>query len=114
MIESNSVETKNLNDQTKFRLNEINKIKNCFDSEILDQKEINKKLSKCIAAFNYIDKTLIVLSATFGTLSVVSHAKVVGIAVGIPRRFFDCCVFFNCRNNKEFIVNNEKEKRKAQ
>ena len=43
-----------LSDQTKFRLNEINKIKHYFNSEIQDRKTISKKLSKYIAAFDYI------------------------------------------------------------
>ena len=37
---------------------------------------ISKKLSKYIAAFDYADQIFIILSATFGTLSVVSHATV--------------------------------------
>ena len=69
----NSVETLtntdaslNLSDEKKFRLNEINKIKDYFNSEIQKEKKkrMSKKLSKYISAFNYIDKTLIVLSAT--------------------------------------------------
>ena len=54
----------NLICQTKFRLSEINKIKDCFDSEIQERKIMSKKLSKYIAAFDYSDKALIVLSAT--------------------------------------------------
>ena len=72
-----------LNDQTKFRLNENNKIKNYFNSETRERKAVSKKLSKYIAAFDYADKTFIVLSASFGTLSIVSHATVVGIPVGL-------------------------------
>ena len=53
-----------LSDQTKFRLEEINKIKTYFYSEIQERKTMNKKLSKYIAVFDYIDKTLIVSSAT--------------------------------------------------
>ena len=52
----------NLSDQTKFRLNEINQVKDCFNSNIWKKKAMNKSLSKYIAAFDYIDKTLIVLS----------------------------------------------------
>ena len=44
---------------------------------------MSKKLSKYIVVFHYADKIFIVLSATFGTLSVVSHATVVGILVGL-------------------------------
>ena len=59
----NSIKTANaylnLSGQTKFRLSEINKIKDCFDSEIQERKIMSKKLSKYIAAFDYFDKALI-------------------------------------------------------
>ena len=59
MIECNSTETlntySNLSDQTKFRLNEINKTKDYFNSEIQEKKIMSKKLSKYIAAFDYFD-----------------------------------------------------------
>ena len=64
MNEPNSAEI-SLNDQTKSRLNEINKIKDYFNIEIQEKKTMSKNLSKYIAAFDYIDKNLIVLSATF-------------------------------------------------
>ena len=72
-----------LNDLTKFRLDEINKIKDYLNSEIKERKDIVKKISKYIVAFDYVDKLFIILSASFGTLSIVSHATVVGIPVGI-------------------------------
>ena len=53
-----------LSDQTKFRLDEINKIKDHFSYENQERKTMCKKLSEYIAAFDYIDKTLIFLSAT--------------------------------------------------
>ena len=82
MNESNLVEI-SLRDQTKFRLTEINKIKDYFNSEIRERKAISKILSKYIAAFDYADKIFTVLFATFGTLSIVFHAIVVGIPVGL-------------------------------
>ena len=72
-----------LNDLTKFRLDEINKIKDYFNAEIKERKDIVKKISKYIVAFDYADKLFMTLSASFGTLSIVSHATVVGIPVGI-------------------------------
>ena len=42
-----------------------------------------KKISKYIVAFDYADKLFITLSASFGTLSIVPHATIVGIPVGI-------------------------------
>ena len=68
---------------TKFRLDKINKIKDYLNSEIKERKDIVKKNSKYIVAFDYADKLFITLSASFGTLSIVSHATVVGMPVGI-------------------------------
>ena len=68
---------------TKFRLDEINKIKDYLSSEIKERKYIIKKNSKYIVAFDYADKLFITLSASFGALSIASHATVVGIPVGI-------------------------------
>ena len=42
MNDSNLVKI-SLNDQTKFRLNEINKIKDYFNSEIKEREAISKK-----------------------------------------------------------------------
>ena len=67
----------------KFRLDEINKIKDYLNSEIKERKDIVKKISQYIVAFDYADKLFITLSPSFGTLSIVSHATVVGIPVGI-------------------------------
>ena len=68
---------------TKFRLDEINKIKDYLNSEIKERKDIIKKISKYIVAFDYADKVFITLSASFGTLSIASYATVVGIPAGI-------------------------------
>ena len=72
-----------LNDLTKFRLGEINKIKDYLNLEIKERKDIAKKISKYIVAFDYANKRFITLSASFGTLSIASHATIVGIPVGI-------------------------------
>ena len=70
-------------DVTKFRLDEINKIKDYLNSEIKERKDIVKKISKYIVAFDYADKLFITLSASFSTLNIASHATIVGIPVGI-------------------------------
>ena len=64
-------------------MNEINKIKDYFNSEIQQRKILTKKLSKYIVVFDYADNIFVVLSATFGTLSVVSNAAIVGIPVSL-------------------------------
>ena len=72
-----------LNEITRFRLDEITKIKEHFNNEIKERKDIINKINKYIFAFGYADKVFITLSASFGTLSIASHASVVGIPVGI-------------------------------
>ena len=81
MIKCNSIEAIdkiNLSEQTKFRLVEISKIKNYFHEEINQRKSCSKKLSKYIAVFDYIDQTLIVLSATSDGISTISFTTIVG------------------------------------
>ena len=70
-------------DLTKYRLDEINNIKEYFNAEIKERKDIVKKISKYIVAFDYADKVFITLFASFGTLSIASYATVVGIPAGI-------------------------------
>ena len=48
--------TLSVNDQTKFRLNEINKIKDYFEFKIKEREATSKKLSKSIASLNYMIK----------------------------------------------------------
>ena len=80
---SKANEMSELNDLTKFRLDEINKIKYYLNAEIKERKDIVKNISKYIVAFEFADKLFITLSASFGALSIVSHATVAGIPVGI-------------------------------
>ena len=49
---------------------------------------MSKKLSKYIAAFDYIDKALIVLSAISGGVSLIPFASVMGILTGIGNASF--------------------------
>ena len=71
------------NEITKYRLDEINNIKEYFNSEIKERKDIIKKISTYIVAFDYADKVFITLCASFGTLSIASYATIVGIPAGI-------------------------------
>ena len=66
-----------LKDLTIHRSDEINNIKEYFNTEIKERKDIIKKISKCIVAFDYADKVFITLSASFSTLSIASYATVV-------------------------------------
>ena len=72
-----------LTDVSKYRLDEINKIRYYFNHEIKERKGIIKKLNKYLVCFDYLDKIFITLSASFGTLSIASYASAVGIPAGI-------------------------------
>ena len=86
MNESNSVATidrTSLTDQIKFRLNEISKIENHFIQEIKERKLSNKISKKCVALFDYIDKILLVISATSGGVSIISFTIVIRAPIAI-------------------------------
>ena len=85
-IKHNSLETINktvLSEQTKFRLSQIIGIQNYFYQEINQRKSCSKKLNKYGTTFDYIDKILIVLSATSSGVSIISFTSIIGAPVGI-------------------------------
>ena len=77
----NEIDKTNLTDQTNFRLNETTKIENYFNSEINQRKIYSKRSSKYVAAFDYIDKILIALSAASGGVCIISSVSVVGAPI---------------------------------
>ena len=80
MNENNSneaIDKTNLTEQAKFRLSEIIGIENYFYQEINQRKSCSKKLNKYVTAFDYIDKILIVLSATSSGVSIILFASLV-------------------------------------
>ena len=81
------------------RSKEINKIKNYFTKEIYEREIVSKET--CIAIFVYFDKTLIVLSAASG-----------GISIGIARASFNLMFSLNTGIIKKLlkITNNKKKK----
>ena len=77
-----------LKDQAKFRLYEIKNIENDFINAINQQKSYSKKLYRYVTIFDYIDKTLIILSATTGGISIISFTTSIGAPVGIASASF--------------------------
>ena len=55
---NNIIELTNVN---KYRLDEINKIRDYFNNEIKERKDIIKKLNKYLVSFDYLDKIFIAL-----------------------------------------------------
>ena len=73
----------NISNDQQFRLNKINKIKDYFIAEIKERELMSKYLSKYIVSFEYLDKSLIVLSVVPGSMSVASFATAIGAPVGV-------------------------------
>ena len=73
---------------------------------------MSKKLSKYIAAFNYIDKTLIVLFASSGGISIISHASVAEIPVGLASASFTLVFSLTTGIIKKLLKITRKKKKK--
>ena len=96
----------------KYRPDEINKIKEYFDNETKERKDIIKKLNKYLVSSDYLDKIFITLSASFGTLSIASYAAVVGIPVGIARSSLTLKFTIGTGLNKSLFRVTKKRKKK--
>ena len=94
---NNIIELTNVN---KYRLDEINKI-----------RDLIKKLNKYLVSFDYLDKTFIALSASFGTLSIASYASVVGTPAGIAGSSLTLIFTIGTGISKSLLKVTKKEKR---
>ena len=101
-----------LPDVNKYRLDEINKIKEYFDNEIKERKDIIKKLNKYLVSFDYLDKISITLSASFNTLSIASYATVVGLPVGTAGSSLTLIFTISTGINKSLLLITKKRKKK--
>ena len=111
-LRMNNLNVTELTNANKYRLNEINKIKEYFDSEIKERKDITKKLNKYLVSFDYLDKIFIALSASFGTLSIASYAAVVGIPVGVAGSSLTLIFTIGTCINKSLLKVTKKRKKK--
>ena len=96
----------------KYRQDEINKIKDYFDNEIKERKDIIKKLNKYLVSFDYLDNIFITLSASFGTLSIASYASVVGIPAGITGASLNLVFTLGTGISKSLLNLTKKRKKK--
>ena len=106
---NNTIELTNVN---KYRLDEINKIRDYFNDEIKERKDIIKKLNKYLVSFDYLDKIFITLSASFGTLSIASYASVVGIPAGITSASLTLVFTIGTGISKSLLKLTKKRKKK--
>ena len=112
--ECKSIETTNtyLNDETLFRLNKTNKIGDYFTKEIKEGEVMSKKLNKYISAFEYINKTLITLSAITGGTPIITFTSIIGAPKGKASTSFSLILSFNLGIIKKLlnIIRNREKK----
>ena len=77
------------------------------------KKELmSKSLSKYIASFDYFDKSLIVLSATSGSISIASFTTAIGAPVGIASASFILAFSMSTGIIKKAVKNKKNKKKK--
>ena len=101
-----------LNDQKQFRLNKINEAKDYFVAEIKQTELISKRLSKCIAYFDYFVELLIALSVTTGSISIASFATVIGAPVGMMNASFSFAFSISTGIVKKLLKTTRNKKKK--
>ena len=69
---------------------------------------MSKRLSSYIASFDYFNKSLIVLSATSGSISIASFATVIVALVGIASASFSLTFLISTENCEKIVKNNAK------
>ena len=79
---------------------------------LIKKKSYGKKLSKYVIAFDYIDKILIVLSATTGGVSIFSFTSVIGAPVGIASASFTLVFSLTTGIIKKLLSTTRKKKKK--
>ena len=104
--------TLSINGQTKFRLGEINKIKDYFEFKTKEREAVIKKLSKYTATLDYTDKTLIILSAASGEISIISFTNVTGIPAGVISASLTLVFSLTTRIIKKPLKETRKKKKK--
>ena len=85
-----------LTDINKYRLDEINKIRDYFNNEIKERKDIIKKLNKYLVSFDYLDKIFITLSASFGTYTFIRFSS------RYTGRYYRCFFDFSIYNRYRY------------
>ena len=106
---NNIIELTNVNN---YRLDEINKIRDYFDNEIKERKDIIKKLNKYLVSFDYLDKIFIALSASFGTLSIASYVSVGGTPASIAGSSLTLIFTIGTGISKSLLKGTKKRKKK--
>ena len=101
-----------LSDQTKFGLYKIKKTENYFINQINQKKLYSERLSKYVTIFDYIEKILIVLSATNSSVSIISFTSIIGVPAGIASASFTLIFSITAGIIKKLLSTTIKKKKK--
>ena len=77
-----------------------------------EKKAVSQERIKYISALDYLDQTLIALSATRAGVSIIYFVAVTGTPAGITSASFTLFFFFANRNNKKTVKNKKINKKK--
>ena len=81
--------------------------------KLIKENHAVKNLNKYVTIFDYIDKTLIVLSATTGGVSIISFTSIMGGPIGIASASFALIFSLTTRIIKKLLNITRKKKEKA-
>ena len=98
----------NISNEQQLRLNKINEIKDYLLVEIREREVISKNLSKYIASFEFLSKSLIFLSVVNSSISIVSFATVIGAPAEILGAICGLTFLNTSGLVKRFFKNNKK------
>ena len=87
-------------------------IENYFINEINERKSYSKKVNKYVTIFDYIDKTLLILSATTSGISIISFTSLIGTSVGIVSASFTLMFSLSTGIIKKLLNITRKKKKK--
>ena len=80
--------------------------------EITEREIASKRLSKYIVSSNYSDKSLIVVSATSGGISIVSFATVIGAPIRIESSSFSLAFSLTIAIVKKLLKTTQNKRKK--
>ena len=70
---------------------------------------MSRRLNKYIASF---DKSIIVLFARIGQMSIISFTAVIGASIGINKCIFYSYILLDTRSDKETVKNSNRQNKK--
>ena len=95
----------------EFRLKKVDEIRNYLIEEINQNKLMSKKHKKFSRALNYIDNSLIAISAITGCVSISAFAPLIGIPIGITSSAIGLKIYGITTGNKSISQQIRKRRR---